>query len=691
MLSLFGSLLQSSYGPNGHSKVVRGPTGTIYVTRDGTTMLEHMLEGTERAGSPLQRLMLEACIGVSQRFGDGALGTVILVDSLLRSLCMGERVRSLMAINAVSFVVQRFEDDITDGMVRCGYWKSLEEAKWIRGLWMTALVPAMSASSAQVLERLLWKWLGANDGLQHQQASISSSSRPSPSLPAVLQRCEDALSDFELLVLPMLREGYALSDSFVAEPDELFISGNCRDHSALTRAASSPGISFLCIKQLVQRHEPNSTLTAEVTVMTASLSSLLTTKPSGRLSQIRSLAELLLGAGIDAIFCADRIEEEAEAELFELASRGIVVTDCVPENHLARLARLARCNLWISAAEAMSGVAETGGCLSVKGLAAGRLGRVERVMMRSADISLRISGIGCGESSGLGVGGSGQRVCQLLLRCGSSAMSIVYTRLLRRCLLIAVSALRGRGHDADDDDKAGGAEGVQYGSSTDKQYSCLIPGAGAGDVSWSALWSLVAEALLTVDCQSPSPSPSPSPSSSSSQEGVSDPLKSLASGLAERLAAYLGSMLGAEGPVFVSGLLRTSALCLAISEAYLQPPLLLLKNHRHAGESGSGSGSGSGTSEHSLQHALLLWRQQRDGGGYQGWVSFIGSHAGNVASLADSFEHGVVGSSRQHWASFKACLHACTVFLRVGGSFSRVSSKKSSIHVERRSGPRSGD
>lgn len=686
MSGLLDSLLQSSYGPNGHSKVVRGPTGTIYVTRDGSTMLEHMLEGSERAGSPLRRLMLEACVGVSQRFGDGALGTVILVDSLLRSfLCMGERVRSLMAINAVSFVVQRFEDDITEGMVRCGYWKRLEEAKWIRGLWMAALVPAMSASSAQVLERLLWKWLGANDGLQHQQASTSSTS--SPSLPALRKRCEDALSDFELLVLPMLRQGYALSDSFVAEPDELFISGNCRDHSALTRAAASPGISFLCIKQLVQRHDQNSTMTAEVTVMTASLSSLLTTKPSGRLSQIRSLAELLLAAGIDAIFCADRIEEEAEAELFELASRGIVVTDCVPENHLARLARLARCNLWTSAAEAMTGVGLPGGCRSIEGPAAGRLGRVERVMMRSADVSLRISGIGCGESStGLGVDGSRQRVCQLLLRCGSAAMCAVFTRLLRRCLLIAVSALRGRSHDTGDDDKAGGggAEGVQCGCSTDNsEYSCVVPGAGAGDMAWSALWSFVAETLLTVDCRSPS----------LSQVGMSDPLKSLASSLAEQLAAYLCSMLGAEGPVFESGRLRTSALCLAISEAYLQPPLLLLKNHQHTGENGNGTGTGTGTgtSEHSLQHALLLWRQQWECGGYQGWVSFIGPHAGNVASLADSFEHGVVGSSRQHWASFKACLHACTVFLRVGGTFSRVSSKKSSVHVERHSGPRSCD
>jgi hypothetical protein len=87
-------------------------------------------------------------------------------------------------------------------------------------------------------------------------------------------------------------------------------------------------------------------------------------------------------------------------------------------------------------------------------------------------------------------------------------------------------------------------------------------------------------------------------------------------------------------------------------------PLLLLRNH-----------SGAGAGEHNLQRLLLHWRSsQIQNGQGLGWITFVGAqHTGNLATLENCFQYGVVGSARQFWASFVVCLDACTTYLRVSG------------------------
>ena len=181
------SSLWSSYGPHGRSKLVRS-TGTVFITRDGEQMLEHLSESQgSNSESIMRRMLLRACMGVSRRQGDGSLGTLVVLDSLLRdwanpsgtggvsdteetSMQHGERVRCIMALNAMSFVVHHSEREIAQMMVGSGLWIRLNEVKWVRGLWMALLVPALNARSALGLEQLLWNWVGAENlpGLLHR-------------------------------------------------------------------------------------------------------------------------------------------------------------------------------------------------------------------------------------------------------------------------------------------------------------------------------------------------------------------------------------------------------------------------------------------------------------------------------------------------------------------------------------------
>ena len=617
----------SAFGPSGRSKIMHSETGAVLVTRDGQQMLEQRLS----AASALERQTLQACVGVSRRFGDGSLGAAIVLDSLLggllgrgrgrgsargREAAREERVRSLLALNTLTSVMRHSESEITAELVRLGCWKRLGETKWLRGMWMSALVPALNPTSAKALELVFWRWIGARTRRPPRSAQ----------LPDLLARCKYALDNFQLLVLPTIREGCSLSETFCADEDELFLSGHCRDHSAL-----GDGSCFLCIKQLVHRVVADHTITAQIIVETTSLSSLVA-KASGRILQMRALVQLLASQGVQAIFCCDRVDE---AELFELASRGIVVTDAVPEDHLQRLALQSRCCVWPSAADVLTGLSSVpsgeGG-----GGGVGRLKRLEQVKLRSADTSLRISGLGSGGGGGVqhGMAHHAQAVPQLLVHCSSAAACSIHMQLLRRCLLITISALEPEG------------EG---------ETGCVVPGAGANEMLWSGLWTLVGDALLAQ---------------SQGQTTISGPsaallLRPIAQLIAGRVIARLGDLLGATGPVVTATTLRAEALCRTLADAYLQPPLLLLRNH--AGEREGADAS--------LQRALLLWKSKVLGGSsssssnsslHQGWVTFIGDHAGNLSALDDCFAYGIVGSARQFWYTMTVCLEAATVSLRIG-------------------------
>ena len=584
-------------------------------------------------------MLLRACMGVSRRQGDGSLGTLVVLDSLLRdwanpsgtggvsdteetSMQHGERVRCIMALNAMSFVIHHSEREIAQMMVGSGLWIRLNEVKWVRGLWMALLVPALNSRSALGLEQLLWNWVGAE------------------TVPGLLHRCRYALDNFERLLLPVVREGAVLGDSFFTAPGELYISGHCRDHSAVSGR-------LVCIKQLIQRLDPDTTMTENVTVETNSFRELMAV-PSGRISALRTLAEILVEREVNVVFCSDSLDyggDEGGAELFELASRGLTITDRVPPESLEQLAVQAGCALWISVGEALASLqaAECGMEYDRGGV--GTMLQANRVRMPYADVSLRLSG--------LGVGGNAEKqqnsqVSQLLVHSGSGSLSGVYSRLLRRCLLTAVSTLESEEGDAknmtnSDDGNDNEVENVGGGMG-----ACIVPGAGASEMLWSSLWSQVADELKN----------NTGVGTGGHNANAIQPLHALARLLSQRLSARLQGLLGSTGPAQGSATLRLAALCRALSSAYLQLPLLLLRNH-----------SGAGAGEHSLQRLLLHWRSsQIQNGQGRGWITFVGAqHTGNLAALENCFQYGVVGSARQFWASFVVCLDACTMYLRVSG------------------------
>ena len=239
---------------------------------------------------------------------------------------------------------------------------------------------------------------------------------------------------------------------------------------------------------------------------------------------------------------------------------------------------------------------------------------------------------------------------QLLLQCGSAASGAIYTRLLQRCLLIAVSALEVQG------------EGEEEG-----EVSCVVPGAGANEVMWSALWAQVGQAL-TAAAVPPHPHPHPHPQQ-----------QSLALLVARRVSARLAEMSGSEGPALVAATIRTAAVCRALAEAFLQPPLLLLRNHAADG----------GLGESGIQRTLLQWRRSysEPGAGrpQDGWITFIGKHTGPLSEMQDCFLYGIVGNSRQFWYTLLVCLDSCTTHLRIDGQAMSVKRAKStSLHLNRR-------
>jgi len=536
---------------------------------------------------------------VSERFGDGGLQTLLVLEHLQRTCAeVGEekRARLVLALEAVSSTMKHLEQDVTLAMADGNHWRQIDDVKWIRALWMTALVPALNVTTARALEGLMTgSWIG---GALSEKRGLN----------LLYKRCKYVLSNFDLMVLPATRETQSLSDSFCTEADELFIEGNARDHTAHSYSAPR---KFVCIAQVLQSHDESTTMTAQVTVKVASLLE-LTANPSGRLSQTRELANVLVSHGISLIFCSDRVQD---AELFELASRGIGVTDCVPESHLERLASFSGTTRWLSAAETVTGISSTGA-------AYGTLKSVKLVCLRGTDTHLRLQILAplhreCEEEKREGEIDY-VAISQLVFFCSSPATSSIYTRMLKRCLVIACSALEGID-----------AEGNGAG--------CVLPGAGAGEMVWSSLWTGVAQELHSTG------------SSKSQWHGQ------LTTTIAERIRQHLQRFVGNSGPALTLLLLQSEQVCAAVADAYQQPARMLL------------AATLPPTSDVNLN--LLLW--PRDGG----WVSSPGD-ASSLASFKDPFDAGIVTSARAFLYAFTAVIDSVLCLARIGNGHPLFHRKK---------------
>jgi hypothetical protein len=494
-----------------------------------------------------------------------------------------KRARFVLSLEAISSVMRHLEQDVSNAMCERGYWRRIDDVKWIRALWMTALVPALNVATARILEELISvAWIGTLSG----KGGLSS----------LYKRCKYVLNNFDLMVLPSTRETQSLCDSFCTEAGELFIEGNARDH---TLSSASYPRKFVCISQLLQSHDESTTMTAQVTVKVASLRE-LAANPSGQIAQTRMLADALVARGVSLIFCSDRV---LDAELFELASRGICVTDCVPEAHLEHLAKISNTMSWISSADALAGFSSGESTMCRQ---CGALKSIKLVCLRGTETHLRLHLA----RNDLEECESRERdpaniISQLVFFCSSEATRSIYTRMLRRCLVIACSTLEG----AD-------AEGTGA--------SCIMPGGGAGEMDWSSLWTSVAQDLRSTG--------------------------TLAEGLpviiAQLIRQHLGQRLVCNsGSALTLLLIQSAEVCAAIADAYQQPPRMLL--------------AATISPPSVVNRALLLWNDTS-----RGWIS--SGEEGTLASFTNSFDAGVVTSARAFFYSFFASLDATLLVARLG-------------------------
>jgi hypothetical protein len=141
---------------------------------------------------------------VSERFGDGGLQTLLVLEHLQRTCAeVGEekRARLVLALEAVSSTMKHLEQDVTLAMADGNHWRQIDDVKWIRALWMTALVPALNVTTARALEGLMTgSWIG---GALSEKRGLN----------LLYKRCKYVLSNFDLMVLPATRETQSLSDS----------------------------------------------------------------------------------------------------------------------------------------------------------------------------------------------------------------------------------------------------------------------------------------------------------------------------------------------------------------------------------------------------------------------------------------------------------------------------------------------
>lgn len=667
---LFDVSLLTSFGPHGHSKIMRGPTGVIVVSKDGAQMVDQALEHMQRHNnSPVEKLLLQGCMSVSQRHGDGALSTAMLLEFLLQNWVLAmtsgdhaspsnqRRIYGILAIETTIHVMHSMEDEIRKHMVQVGCWCDMDNSNWVRALWVSALVPALNASSALTLDSILWRWLRVPD-----QVSSSSSSSDGEGcvdgneLRNLRKRCCYALSNYDTIVLSTVREGAALSDSYCTVFDEVIINGNLRDNTSLGRKAPHGGFRFVCIQELLQRFCASTTITSNVTVE-SNAHNQLASFSSGRLMQIKHLVGCLLDNSISLIFCCDRVDD---AELFEMSARGMTIMDCVPIAHLQLLTLRGNTKLWQSAAnmiETLGGVTGDGDRPYAV------LGKVERMRLSKSEPSYRITGLDSGDLRGY----IAQNLPpQIVLLCSSNAAGAIYNRLLRRCLLIASSSSSSGQNEEKDEEKiisdTGGHERASGMS------SCLVPGAGASEMAWSLMWRMVGELLESNSAALPDKL------EALESDTLAFFLQPLVVGISSRILDRLVLNIGTNR----LALLQMISLCKALSAAYTQPAWHLLMN----------SGATCSKIENRsmwIDRLLLHWSHDLRhrgsetalfGKGRHGWVTSIGAEVDTLTSFEDCFAFGVVASAGLFWASFISVLEGCRFYLRTNGKVVRVRVKK---------------
>lgn len=201
-----------------------------------------------------------------------------------------------------------------------------------------------------------------------------------------------------------------------------------------------------------------------------------------------------------------------------------------------------------------------------------------------------------------------KHIPQQLILHGNSAMAVgVYVNMLRRCLKVMRTASHNGGR-----------------SGTAEFGDVLVPGAGAGELAWSVLWSQLAAYLSKCsvhelrDRTSGGVPPGLNHATTDQSCDLLLAMEPLVTFLGDAILSHLARTCPAALPECVS-------LCETISAAYEQVPLALLANARdvlpESLTNGTRAGAGAGARAagdagvRNLHRVLMRWRQRLQSAG----------------------------------------------------------------------------
>lgn len=448
--------LRSIVGPCGSSCILSNGGGSLQVTRDGHQILL-ACRNNDLSSNNVNRILLKLCLNVGDKYGDGTICTVLMLDLLLKqtvNVNHTKRIRLLQSYEVILNVFNCNKDKITQYLVNSTIWKSvpstldnnnIDEVSGLKGLLLNLLHPATNSKLANILLDVITNWLNlCNDG-------------------NTLSKCYYAISNFDELIVysESASSSGQVSDSYALPLDSLMIeNARCKDLSKL-RKSSDKLYLFICIHSLLMKSNDD----RKTTVSLTSLSS-LSSQTSHRLLYVRTLISYMKDNNISVLVSCEEVDDDV---YHALTISEIVVIDRVPLSYLQRLAETSKTVVWTNISDLQRHIYDTN--YDEKVHTYGIFDNVVMIKTGKFTSHLFIRGIG----SSRNIGNVSNRVSQLYLVCTTASMGML-TRLIKRCLKHIITAFN-----------------------TDKTF-VITPGAGAAEIEWSKLFQKISEALGRDSC-----------------------------------------------------------------------------------------------------------------------------------------------------------------------------------------------
>lgn len=443
--------LRRIVGPCGSSIILdNGGLGSLQLTRDGYQIL-HACHNNDKSFSGLRRILLKICLNVGDKYGDGTISTVLIIDYLLKQISNVNNIRRIRVLQAYEVIRHVFicnKDKITEYLINIGIWKSLAMSSSsyinnIRGLLSNVLYPATNSKLANIVIDMIMSWLK----LSNDENTLS--------------KCYYALKNFDDLIIcsESASSSGEISDSYPLSLDSIMIeNARCKDLSKL-RKSSDKLFQFICINSLLVKPTDD-----RITTISLSSLSLLSNKTSHRLLYVSTLITYMQQHNISVVVSCEEVDDDIYNAL---TTADIVIIDRVALPYLQRLAELSKTVVWSNISEIQRYIYDTS-CEDKIDHTYGIFDNVIMIKTSKFNSHLFIRGIG---KSRL-IESTNHQVSQLFLICNAASMGML-TRLIKRCLKYIITL-----HQSN------------LGNTL-----VITAGAGATDIEWSNLFHKISDTL----------------------------------------------------------------------------------------------------------------------------------------------------------------------------------------------------